>query len=67
MAINLWELQNDLSWKSAASSKEGITQSEVNYLGHLMNESRFVKKNQEGKASICVICYFVFKWMKTFS
>ena len=37
---NLWELQSNLSWKDVANSTEGITQSNVNYLRHLMNESR---------------------------
>ena len=32
MAINLCELQSDLSWKDAAGSTEGITRSSVNYL-----------------------------------
>ena len=32
MAITLWELWSDLSWKDAASSTEGITRSSVDYL-----------------------------------
>ena len=30
--MSLWELQNDLSLKDAASNTEGITHNSVNYL-----------------------------------
>ena len=33
------------SWKDAASSIEGITQSTVNYLHHIITWSRFIKKS----------------------
>ena len=46
VATNLWELWTDLSWKDAAISKERITQSSLNYLRHLMNGSRLVKKSR---------------------
>ena len=32
MAVNLWELRSDLSWKDAASSTEGMTSSAENLL-----------------------------------
>ena len=32
MAINTWEMPNDLSWKDAASSTGGITRSSVNII-----------------------------------
>ena len=46
MAINLRELQSDLSWKDAASSTEGITPNSINYLCHLMNGNRLVKNSK---------------------
>ena len=47
--------------KDAGSSTEGITWSSVNYLHHLMNESRFVKKSRKDNI-------FIFtSWMKTLS
>ena len=46
MAINMWELQSNLSWKDAASSTKGTPQSSVNYLCHLMTWIRFVKKSR---------------------
>ena len=39
MAINLWELRSDLSWKDAVSSTEGITGSSVNYLHRIKSEN----------------------------
>ena len=44
---NLRELLNNLSLEYAASSKEGITEGNVNYLLHLMNGSRLIKESRE--------------------
>ena len=41
----MWELGSNLSLKDTASSTEGITWSSINYLPHLINGSRFIKKS----------------------
>ena len=46
MFTNFGELQSNLSSKDVASSTKGITQSSLNYLGYLINGSRFVKKSR---------------------
>ena len=46
MTINLWKLQSNLNWKDAASRREKIAHSSVNYLHHLMNASWFLKKSR---------------------
>ena len=37
--------KQSVSWKHAASSKEEITQGSVNYLGYLMDGTRFIKNS----------------------
>ena len=51
VAINMWELGSDLSWKDAASSTEGITRTSVNY-SHQRNQKFKIKKS-----NICLIFY----------
>ena len=57
MAINLRELQSDLSWKDVATSAEGIIGSSVNYLYYLMTWSRFLQKSRRKRT---------FSWSITF-
>ena len=54
MAINLWGLGSDLSWKDGASSKKEITRSLINYLCNIW------EKNKEEKGNICLIYYYIF-------
>ena len=57
MSINLWELQSDLSCKDATSSAEGITQSRVNYLRHLIAWSRLEKKSRKSEPFHDPLCF----------
>ena len=65
MAINLWELGSDLSWNSAASCTEGMTQRSVIYL-HQRNQKVQNHYHKIKKSNICVI-YYVSKRMKILS
>lgn len=64
MAIKLWELWSDLSWKDAASSKDQIKQGKLFMSFNEWGQVR--KKNQEEKSNICMIYYYICKRIKTF-
>ena len=63
MAINLWKLWSDLSWKDAASSTKGVTWSSVNYLCHLMTWGRLGKKSRRKREHFHNLLHI---WIKQF-
>ena len=59
MAIRLWELRIDLSFKDAACATEGITRSSVNYL-HKKNTNSHREMNENTFVDIVFIHFNLF-------